>query len=412
MTGTAYTVSQIASICNGNVHPVGSGDRVIIDLLIDSRRLINPEQCLFVALVSERNDGNRFVGELYEKGVRSFLVSRIADAPHPQLTSLPAYQLSNLPAPPFSDATFILVPDTLLALQQIGAYHRSLFSIPVIGITGSNGKTIVKEWLFQLNSPDSKIIRSPKSYNSQIGVPLSVWKIKPEHELAIFEAGISLPGEMKNLEGVIRPTIGIFTNVGHAHDEHFENQRQKVAEKLKLFSHSEILIYCLDYPLITECLQADAVFKNLKTFTWSRNPGRGGDLQIIAVEKDKGKTWIGATFRSENIEITIPFTDEASIENAIHCLATELVLSGSAVGRQQWDAGQFSSGHGTRDTGQIFSGRGTRDTGQIFSGRGTRDTGPNKVDPESVNDPSSSVTRHSSLVTSDRSRVPRPVFLP
>ncbi|MEI7499215.1 MAG: bifunctional UDP-N-acetylmuramoyl-tripeptide:D-alanyl-D-alanine ligase/alanine racemase [Bacteroidota bacterium] len=305
MTGSDYTVSKIASICRGTIHPIGYDDKIIYDLLIDSRRLIHHEHCLFVALVSERNDGHKFIEELYEKGVRCFMVSEIPKE--------------------FTNAIFILVKDTLAALQQLGAFHRSLFDIPVIGITGSNGKTIVKEWLFQLLNSDFRIIRSPKSYNSQIGVPLSVWKMKPEHELAIFEAGISLPGEMERLEPVISPTIGIFTNIGHAHDEHFENHRQKVKEKLRLFKNSEILIYSLDYPLITECLKTDAEYKKLKTFTWSRNTG--ADLLISSIEKDNKQTRIMACFRSENIEIIIPFTDKASIENSIHCLALEIALN-------------------------------------------------------------------------------------
>jgi len=326
MTEPAYTVSKIAEICHGTVYSTGAEDVAncsaglrfapVRDLLIDSRRLIHPDQCLFIALVSERNDGHKYIAELYEKGVRGFMVSNNE------------YRISNneyrTEEEKFPGAIFILVKDTLVALQQLGAFHRRLFDIPVIGITGSNGKTIVKEWLFQLLNADYKIIRSPKSYNSQIGVPLSVWKMRPEHELAIFEAGISQPGEMEHLEPVISPTIGLFTNVGHAHDEHFTDQRQKVKEKLRLFLHSEILVYCLDYRLITECLEADAAYKNLKTFTWSRNPG--ADLHITEVEKQNEQTRIRALFHSEIIEICIPFTDEASIENAIHCLATVLVL--------------------------------------------------------------------------------------
>ena len=329
MTEPAYTVSKIAEICHGTVHSTGGEDAVmdsaglrftpVRDLLIDSRRLIHPDHCLFVALVSERNDGHKYIAELYEKGVRCFMVSKVPNEFTIYDVRFTIYNLTG--------ASFILVEDTLAALQQLGAFHRRQFDIPVIGITGSNGKTIVKEWLFQLLNADYKIIRSPKSYNSQIGVPLSVWKMRPEHDLAIFEAGISQPGEMEHLEPVIRPTIGLFTNVGHAHDEHFTDQRQKVKEKLRLFLHSEILVYCLDYRLITECLEADAAYKNLKTFTWSRNPE--ADLQITEIEKENGQTRIRASFHSEIIGISIPFTDEASIENAIHCLAMILILNRS-----------------------------------------------------------------------------------
>ena len=347
MNSPFYTVSEIAEICHGELHSLNPAIQEIRDLLIDSRRLVHPEYCLFIALVSDRNNGHKYIEELYKKGVRNFMVSEFtwveemhiedrtsADQPGGLIKSIIHSSMDSL-VNHFSGASFIHVPDTLNALQQLGAFHRRQFNIPVIGITGSNGKTTVKEWLFQLLNSDYRIIRSPKSYNSQIGVPLSVWKMASVHELAIFEAGISQPGEMVHLEPVISPTIGIFTNTGHAHDEHFESQRQKVEEKLKLFSHAETLIYCLDYPLIGECLKADTVYKNLKTFTWSRNSGRGGDLQIITIEKNNGKTRICASFKSENIEIAIPFADEASIENAIHCLAAELVLiSTSIVNRQ------------------------------------------------------------------------------
>ncbi|MCX6304424.1 MAG: bifunctional UDP-N-acetylmuramoyl-tripeptide:D-alanyl-D-alanine ligase/alanine racemase [Bacteroidetes bacterium] len=326
MTEPACTVSKIASICGGSVHPASSHNPVIHDLLIDSRRLIHPEHCLFVALVSDRNDGHKYIAELYDQGVRSFMVSVLPG----NLPYDPPVRLSASPlVPPFEGATFILVSDTLAALQQLGAYHRRLFNIPVIGITGSNGKTIVKEWLFQLLNRDYRIIRSPKSYNSQIGVPLSVWKMAPEHNLAIFEAGISRPGEMEHLAPIIDPTIGVFTNIGHAHDEYFENQQQKVREKLKLFANAETLVYCSDYPLITEGLLADSAYRNLKTFTWSRN--HEADLVISGVLKENAKTCIKARYKSELYNFTIPFTDEASIENAIHCFATDIVLSESSL---------------------------------------------------------------------------------
>ena len=308
MTGQACTVSEIASICGGTIHAVAGHDPVIHDLLIDSRLLIHPEHTMFVALVSDRNDGHKYIAGLYEKGVRTFLVSRIP------------YPASRIPHP----ASFILVSDTLDALQALGAFHRSQFNIPVIGITGSNGKTIVKEWLFQMLSSDYRIIRSPKSYNSQIGVPLSVWKMTGGHDLAVFEAGISLPGEMEHLAKIINPTIGIFTNIGHAHDAHFESQHQKVEEKLKLFAGAKTLVYCSDYHLITECLVADTAYRNLKTFTWSRN--QDADLQILKVAGESSQSRITAKYYSEEFSFSIPFTDEASVENSIHCIAAMLVL--------------------------------------------------------------------------------------
>ncbi len=312
MTEPAYTVSEIASVCHGEIHPGNLTDGRISDLLIDSRSLIHSSNCLFVALVSARNDGHHYIAGLYEKGVRFFLISKLP-------TDL-EYVITG------EDPVFILVADTLAALQELGAYHRSRFGIPVIGITGSNGKTIVKEWLFQVLSHDHKVIRSPKSYNSQIGVPLSVWKITDNHDMAVFEAGISKPGEMQRLEAIIRPTVGIFTNIGHAHDEYFTGQRQKVEEKLKLFVHTGILIYCADYTLITGSLRGNRQYKNLKTFTWARK--EEADLQIVSVVKEGGKSRISALYHGEEISFAIPFPDEASIENAIHCFATELALFG------------------------------------------------------------------------------------
>ncbi len=301
------TVSELVRITHGFLHSTLPDDPIIQELLIDSRRLIQPEHCLFVALTSSRNDGHNYIDELYEKGVRIFLISRMADE---------GYRI-----PP---ACFIVVPDTLMALQQLAAFHRKQFNYPVIGITGSNGKTIVKEWLFQMLNPDYRIIRSPKSYNSQIGVPLSVWKMNAGNNLAIFEAGISQPGEMDKIEPIIRPTIGIFTNIGTAHDEHFHDHRQKVEEKLKLFIHSGTLVYCADHQLITEVLHSDIHFSNLKTFTWSRNCE--ADLVITSIDKSIRSTTITAVYHSAEYSFSFPFTDDASIENVMHCWATMIVL--------------------------------------------------------------------------------------
>jgi len=301
MSFSDYTVREISAICQGTLYASPGEDFSIRDLLIDSRRLIHPGHTLFIALVTDRNDGHRYIADLYEKGVRCFLVSRLPEE-----------------ETPISKAAFILVKDTLTALQKLAAFHRNRFPVPVVGITGSNGKTIVKEWLFQLLSPRFRIIRSPKSYNSQIGVALSLWKMNPDHTLALFEAGISLPGEMEKLAGMIRPDIGIFTNIGAAHDEHFENRRHKTTEKLKLFRGSKVLVYCADNELITECLKADPVYRDLRTFTWSRNTQ--ADLTITAVEKKDENCSITARHKSGTVKIKIPFTDDASIENAITCL--------------------------------------------------------------------------------------------
>ena len=334
-TVMTYTVKQIAEIVGGKLFPGNGGGQEVMDILIDSRRLIRPEGTLFIAIVTSRNDGHSYIGELYEKGVRLFLVSREPEAGsrepgtgslepgtgnrEPETGSrMQDGESSRIPHP----ASYIQVPDTLAALQSLAAYHRSLFSIPVIGITGSNGKTIVKEWLYQLLSPDFNVIRSPKSYNSQIGVPLSVWKMEKENQLAIFEAGISQPGEMEKLEEIIRPDYGIITNIGHAHDEHFASAIQKTDEKLRLFKHSSLVVYCSDYELIDRCVKYCDPNRTFIPFSWSRS--KAADLEVKSVIREPGivtRSTVNAVYKGEELSFTIPFTDDASIENAIHCFA-------------------------------------------------------------------------------------------
>jgi Alr-MurF fusion protein len=302
-----YSVANVNEIINGTLSGNNDGNIVIKDLLIDSRKIITAESSLFFAIKGERNDGHIFIPDLYEKGVRSFVVSELP-------TDLTRYK----------HAAFLKVKNTLFALQLLCAYHRDRFDIPVIGITGSNGKTIVKEWLFQLLREDKNVVRSPKSFNSQVGVPLSVWQINEEHELAIFEAGISKRGEMGLLQQIIQPTIGLITNIGQAHDENFENQKQKITEKLKLFDHADHLIYCKDYLMIHEEITNTNHFPDLEVFTWSRKSR--ADLLVGRITKSTSDTEIQAVYKNHFINIHIPFTDEASIENAIHCWAMMLHL--------------------------------------------------------------------------------------
>ncbi len=312
-----YTVSEIAGIVGGKLFPGDCADTEVKDILIDSRRLIRPEGTMFVAVVTPRNDGHQYIDELLAKGVKVFLASRIgAQRPHP------ASALPSVAHP----ASYILVPDTLSALQKLAAYHRRQFDIPVIGITGSNGKTIVKEWLYQLLSPDFNIIRSPKSYNSQIGVPLSVWKMEKENQLAIFEAGISQAGEMEKLEEIIKPEYGIITNIGHAHDVGFASTIQKTDEKLRLFRHSKVLVYCSDHDLIDSCVKFCDPTRTCTAFSWSRS--KPADLFVKDVRKGvmedvrKNVTTVTVVTKiDEELSFSIPFTDDASIENAIHCFA-------------------------------------------------------------------------------------------
>ena len=297
-----YTIDKIAEIVEGKLIGNDSNSLVIKDLLFDSRLIVIPENTLFFALKSQRNDGSRYIQSLYHKGVRAFVVEKAPDASDIE-----------------SDATFILVENTLKALQKIARHHRKQFDIPVVGITGSNGKTIIKEWLYQIFSPETSAIRSPKSYNSQIGVPLSVWQLNETHQIGFFEAGISRPDEMQNLKDIIQPTIGIFANIGDAHGKNFCNINNKIEEKLKLFKDVDTLIYCLDHKEIRE-----AVSKiDINTFTWSRN-SENADLLINSIEKGEDYTEIKASVNSKHLKISIPFTDDASIENAIHCWLTAL----------------------------------------------------------------------------------------
>ena len=299
-------VKQISDIVGGRLTGVGE-HRSIQDLLIDSRQLLSPAQTLFFALVSDRNDGHRYIGELYEKGVRAFVVSRVLEPND------------------FAEATFIVVEDTLKALQKLAAHHRAQFGIPVIGITGSNGKTIVKEWLAQLLSPDYNTVRSPKSYNSQVGVPLSVWQMNATHQLAIFEAGISKPDEMAALADIINPTIGVFTNIGQAHGENFINATQKAGEKLNLFKRAETLVYCMDYYDIQQVILRADLAKKTRLFTWSRKFNEA-ELYVAKVEKKEKETLLEAVYQGKTLSFAIPFIDEASIENAIHCIAVCLLM--------------------------------------------------------------------------------------
>jgi Alr-MurF fusion protein len=312
MSKSEYTIIEINRIVKGELIQESDENSLITELVIDSRRLIVPEGSIFFAITSKRNDGHKYIEELYNKGVRNFVVE-----------SEPSNMLL------FYDANIIKVKNTLFALQALAAAHRKQFKIPVIGITGSNGKTIVKEWLYQLINESKNIVRSPKSFNSQIGVPLSVWQMREDHELAIFEAGISEQDEMDHLQPIIQPTIGIFTNIGHAHDENFINRTQKAGEKLKLFTKVKTLIYCIDQKELQEGIIKTGLLKNIETFTWSRKTN--ADLQITSVISDGHFTQLTGIYKNAEIGIGIPFTDEASIENVIHCWATMLLMGFSQL---------------------------------------------------------------------------------
>jgi len=302
-----YSGEELTEIMKAQLLSPDGVSIVVEDILIDSRKFIRSAKTLFFALKGVRNDGHKYIRDLYRKGIRYFVISDSS------------FSRSGL-----EKASFFEVPNTLKAMQQLAAHHRSMFDIPVIGVTGSNGKTIVKEWLFQLMSPDKKIVRSPKSYNSQIGVPLSVWQINRQHELAIFEAGISRPIEMEHLQMIIQPTLGIFTNIGEAHSEGFISLAQKVGEKLKLFTRVNTLIYNNDQKELLGLIIRTGILENLNTFTWGRDDN--SDLRIIERLTAETSTTIHAVYQDKKVSIEIPFTDAASIENAIHCWAAMLVV--------------------------------------------------------------------------------------
>lgn len=300
-----YSILKIASILGIKNQNLAEGE--ISVLLTDSRKLSLPQETLFFAIETKQNDAHKFISDLYGSGVRHFVVTKI----FPEWKTL-------------TGANFLKVNNTLHALQKLAAYHRKQFSIPVIGITGSNGKTIVKEWLYQLLEEDYNIARSPRSYNSQTGVPLSVWEMTENTTLAIFEAGISQPDEMKYLEPVIRPTIGVFTKLGEAHQENFSSQQQKCMEKMELFVNSNVFIYEEDNKIINQ--SADRMVLSQKSFCWSRKDP-DAPLYIRKTEKNGNRTTIHYSFLNFEYSVSIPFTDEASLENAISCLAVMLYLN-------------------------------------------------------------------------------------
>jgi len=300
----SYLISHIAKTLGANAKIVT--DNLVEYIFFDSRKVFFPATSLFIALKGPRRNGHGFIPELYKKGIRNFIVCE------------------EINPDDFPEANILFVKDCLKALQQLAAFHRKQFDIPVIGITGSNGKTIVKEWLHQLLQPNFNIVRSPKSYNSQIGVPLSVWEMNKQHTLAIFEAGISQPGEMENLNKIIQPTIGILTNIGEAHSEGFKDVDQKVEEKLKLFINAGLVIYCSDEWLADkaivlkyESLTHKTDKQPFKIFSWGKI--QKADLQILEINKTQKETEIIAVHKNAESAITIPFTDDASIQNAITC---------------------------------------------------------------------------------------------
>lgn len=297
-------INKIVEIVAGSL--VCHSENTIIEyLLLDSRKVSIPSSSLFFAIQGVHHDGHRFIGELYHKGIRNFILEKV-----PQDLNL------------FQNCNIILVDDAVCALQQIVEFHRNEFTLPILGITGSNGKTIVKEWLTQLISKDYNVVRSPKSYNSQIGVPLSVWEINDQHQFGIFEAGISRPGEMECLEPIIKPELGIFTNIGPAHDEGFKSREEKIKEKLILFKHSKVIFSCADHKEIANLIKSE--LPDVKNITWSYK--RTGDLIIKDLATEGNIIRIQAVYNKLFLNLALPFSDEASLENLMHCILVLLYL--------------------------------------------------------------------------------------
>lgn len=288
------SLSQIGSITHSIHIELNVKDSQISELVFDSRKVITPSLSLFFAVKTKNDDGHKYIQSLIHKGVKNFIVTE-------NLTKFSGLK-----------ANFFQVNDAVIALQQIATFHRTQFNFPVIGITGSNGKTTVKEWLSQALSDDFTIVKTPNSYNSQIGVPLSVWKMNHLHTLGIFEAGISENYEMEKLADVIIPKIGVFCNIGDAHAAHFTGIHQKLVEKLKLFKYAESLIYCADHTLVHYVLQGDE-YNHLKKISWGITPE--AHFQIDYVSRQSQKTII--QIKNIGILLEIPFSDNASIENVM-----------------------------------------------------------------------------------------------
>jgi len=314
-----YSIEKVATLIGARRY--GEAETTVGWLLTDSRSLCFPEQTLFFALRTQRNDGHKFIPELYRRGVRSFVVEQ-------------------LPEHVEQDANYLVVPSPLAALQRLAERHRDEFGIPVVGITGSNGKTMVKEWLYQLLRLSMVITRSPRSYNSQIGVPLSVWLLNEHSQVGLFEAGISQPGEMEALHDIIQPTVGVFTSLGAAHQENFRSMEEKCMEKLQLFHDTKVIVYPSDNDIVSRCIRRSA-YQGEK-IGWSKVNASAAfyveSVTTITPHPSSPTSYPSQTshtspltsiiyiYKGTRGSYTIPFIDEASIENSITCAATALYL--------------------------------------------------------------------------------------
>ena len=301
-----YTIEKITTLIGAR--RIGSAEANIGWLLTDSRSLCFPEETLFFAIRTQRNDGHHYIPELYRRGVRNFVVE---DVPDDAMGSYP-------------DANFLKVTATLAALQRLAERHRDEFDIPVVGITGSNGKTMVKEWLYQVLSPQMVVTRSPKSYNSQIGVPLSVWLLDGHTQVALLEAGISQTGEMDRLRDIIQPTIGILTSIGQAHQENFRSMDEKCMEKLLLMHDAKVVVYNADDEVVSRCMRKSG-YKS-KRVAWSKDDPQVALYVRQVVTKDTTTTIHYIYNKVEEGTFHLPFIDDASVECSLACAATALYL--------------------------------------------------------------------------------------
>ena len=304
-----YSITEISNALEVTGGRIIDEDAIVSQLLTDSRSLTMPEETIFFALRTEGGDGHNYIPDLFDKGVRNFVVAS-----------------DYYPQPECAGANYIAVESPLDALQALATFHRRRFrELPAIGITGSRGKTAVKEWLYQLLKEDYRIVRSPRSFNSQIGVPLSLWDIDNNTDLAIIEAGISRVGEMDNLQAMIRPTIGIITNLGSEHNDGFASMQQKAQEKAKILFNCEGIVYCADDPLVTHTIALLVESDVAQEMSWSRNHC-DAPLQVDGTERTERSTTLHYTYDDEPGTVTIPFTADRDLNNAITCLAVLLYM--------------------------------------------------------------------------------------
>ncbi|ADX67710.1 bifunctional UDP-N-acetylmuramoyl-tripeptide:D-alanyl-D-alanine ligase/alanine racemase [Weeksella virosa] len=298
-TKTNYNLGELAQILNAKL--IGDKEQTIEEYYFDTRTIVCPTNGLFITLKGLQKSGAYYLDEAYQKGIRSFLVSSI-------------------PAQPKDGANYLLVQDVLVALQMLAKHHRQRFTLPLFGITGSNGKTVVKEWLYQLLWNEYNIARSPKSYNSQLGVPFSVLLIDEHNDLGIFEAGVSQPNEMQALRCILQPTTAILTNIGSAHLENFLDRRSLALEKIQLLEAAQEIIYPADDELIEELISSNPVFDSKRRITFGKSDK--ATVQLKQYQTINGQSSIDIEISGVLFNIIIPFTDQASIQNALICCAS------------------------------------------------------------------------------------------